>query len=120
MKKHYIVAFFSVRGGDDSEQRNSDQLQLFSEFPVAAPRTDDLKVMSVGSPEPSLHSRHNPHHIFAAESSASPEIPTLRITGEISNFDITMRGRFLRATLPAGYAHCRRLKLVPECSLIQV
>ena len=74
--------------------------------------------MGMRSPEPSLHSRHDPHHIFAAKPGASPKIPAPRITGEISNFNIAMRGGFLRSAFPTGYGHCRGFEFVSEVSLI--
>jgi hypothetical protein len=118
VKQGYIVAASAVRCRNDLEQRNCYQLRLLSRFLLAAVRSHNFKVLAMRSPEPSLYFRHYPHNIFAAQTSASPEIPTPGITGKISKFNVAMRRRFLRTPFPAGYRHRGGLQSLAKYCLI--
>jgi hypothetical protein len=42
----------------------------------------------------------NPHQIVAAQPGPTPEIPTLRISGDIAQLNVDIGGRFLNPSLP--------------------
>ena len=52
------------------------------------------------------------------QTGASPKLPTLRASGDLSEFDISTIGRLLLSTLPPGDSHCRVVQSQPEFSLI--
>jgi hypothetical protein len=120
VKKGYIVASLAQRCRRDLQQGQSHQLQLAGWYLLAAARSRKFEIMHLRSPEPSPHPRQHFHHIFAAQSGTSPEIPAPGIASEISNFDVAMGGRFLRAAFPARYCHRGGLQPLAERSLIQV
>ena len=114
-----MAAGFTMRGSHDFQKGNCDKVLLvYVSFPSPAACSHNLKV---GDRAPLLtlsHRGHSAQHVFAVQTSASPKIPTLGFSGEVSEFDVGPISRLLLSTLPPGDSHCRIVQSQSEFRLI--
>lgn len=102
-----LIAFGAVGGGMGSEDWDSDQAGFFRHGaePVVDAGSDNFKVRKFCAAKLAMAFGEHAREIVAFEPGAGPEPPTLRLASDIAKLDVTLRGRFVSAALPAGESH---------------
>src|SRR5438552_3131796 len=67
--------------------------------------------------QPRTYSGQHPHEIAAMQSGSSPEIPALRISGDVTELNVDVGRRLLHSPLPARNRHGRGIELLPQLGL---
>ena len=67
--------------------------------------------------QPRTYRGQHTHHVAAVQSGSSPEIPALRITGDVTELNVDIGRRLLYSPLPARNRHCRRIELLTQFKL---
>jgi hypothetical protein len=114
-----MAACFTMRGCHDFQQGNCDKLWLLSVgllSPAACTRY--FEVGERARLQTISHLGHDAQQVFTMHTGSSPKIPTLRVSGEVPEFDVGPIGRLLLSTFPPGDSHCRTVQSQPEFRLI--
>src|SRR2546423_7449685 len=67
--------------------------------------------------QPRTYCGQHTHHVAAVQSGSSPEIPALRVSGDVTELNVDIGGRLLDPSLPPRNCHCRGIELLTQLRL---